>query len=59
MDEKERIRIMEEVRKHIEEAKKNKSDVEITVKGGETSSLSKMIRTKEQAEFFMKVLRAL
>jgi hypothetical protein len=57
MTEKERI--MEEVRKHAEEAKKHKSDVKVTLKSGGETSLSKMIRTKEQAEFFMKVLRAL
>lgn len=57
MDEKDKI--MEEVRKHIEESKKHKSDVKVTLKSGEEDSLSKVIKTKEQADFFMKMLRAL
>jgi 23S rRNA A1618 N6-methylase RlmF len=52
-------KVLKEVKKHIEEAKKNNNKFELTVKGGETSSLAKMIKTKEQADFFMKMLRAL
>ena len=50
----------EEARKHGEEARKSgKVQAKVTLKSGETSSLGKMIRTKEQADFFMKILRSL
>lgn len=50
----------EEGRKQAEEARKaGKAPITFTLKSGETSSLGKMIRTKEQADFFMKLLRGL
>jgi hypothetical protein len=50
----------EEARKQAEEARKaGIPPVEFTLKSGGTSSLGKMIRTKEQADFFMKLLRGL
>ena len=50
----------EEAKKHAEEARKHgKTNVNVTLKSGGTSSLGKMIQTKEQANFFMKMLRAL
>ena len=52
-------KIMREARAHAEAAKKIKNPKILTVKGGETSSLAKVIKTKEQADFFMKLLRSL
>jgi hypothetical protein len=60
-------KILQEARKHAEEAKKHAEEarkagripIEFTLKSGETSSLGKMIQTKEQADFFMKILRSL
>jgi hypothetical protein len=34
-------------------------ELKITLKPGETSSLGKVITNKEQADFFMKILKAL
>jgi hypothetical protein len=66
--------IPQEVKKHFEEAKKHAEEadrlaeearknglprIEVTLKSGDTSSLSKMIKTQEQADFFMKILRSL
>ncbi len=34
-------------------------ELKITLKPGETSSLGKVITTKEQADLFMKILKAL
>lgn len=49
-----------EAKRHAEEARKSgKPPVKVTLKSGETSSLGKMIKTKEQADFFMKLLRSL
>ena len=67
-------KISQEVKRHIEEAKKHAEEaekvdeearkngrprIEVTLKSGDTSSLGKMIRTQEQADFFMKILRSL
>lgn len=50
----------EEQKRQLEEIRKSgKPPVEITLKSGETSSLSKMIKTDYQAELFMKLLRSL
>jgi hypothetical protein len=50
----------EEGRKQAEQDKQaGKPQVKFTLKSGETSSLGKMIRTKEQANLFMKLLRGL
>lgn len=53
-------KILQEAQKHAEEAiRQGKSHVKVTLKSGETSSLGKMIQTKEQADLFMKMLKAL
>jgi hypothetical protein len=53
-------KILQEAKKHAAEAKKmGKANIKVTLKSGETSSLGKMIQTKEQANFFMKMLKAL
>ncbi|MEJ0080852.1 MAG: hypothetical protein WDM78_07850 [Puia sp.] len=53
-------KILQEAKKHAEEAKKHgKTNIKVTLKSGETSSLGKMIKTKEQADFFMKILKTL
>jgi hypothetical protein len=53
-------RIILEAQKHAEEANKQKSaGIKVTLKSGDTSSLGKMIRTKAQADFFIKMLKAL
>jgi len=53
-------KILQEAKQHAEEARKQgRTHVKVTLKSGETSSLGKMIRTKEQADSFMKMLKAL
>ena len=53
-------KILQEARDFAERAKKSgKSDVEFTLKSGGTSSLGKVIKTKEQADFLMKMLKSL
>jgi hypothetical protein len=53
-------KILQEAKLHTEEARKQgRTHVKVTLKSGETSSLGKMIRTKEQADSFMKMLKAL
>lgn len=53
-------KILLEAKKHAEEAsKQSKANIKVTLRSGETSSLGKMIKTKEQADFFMKMLKAL
>ena len=53
-------KILKEVEEHIKKAKAiGKADFKITVKSGGTSSLGKVITTKEQGDFFMKMLKAL
>jgi hypothetical protein len=50
----------QEAKRHAEEARKSgKLPVKVTLKSGGISSLGKMIKTKEQADFFMKLLRGL
>ncbi|MBO9565687.1 MAG: hypothetical protein J7621_23125 [Niastella sp.] len=54
----------EKILKEVEELTKKakaigKPDFKISVKSEETSSLGKIITTKEQGEFFMKMLKAL
>lgn len=52
-------KILKEAKEFAEKAKKaGKSDVEFTLKSGSTSSLGKVIKTKEQADFFMKLLKS-
>ena len=48
-------------RKHLlKKAKQaNKTDLKVTLKSGQTSSLGKVINNKEKADFFMKMLNAL
>jgi hypothetical protein len=53
----ERERILKKARRHALTAKKVKTNVEFTLKYGEETSLSKVIKTKEQADLFMKLLR--
>lgn len=60
MDKDKKIKILNEAKafaKKVSEAPK--TDLKITVKSGEISSLGKMVNTKEKAEFFMKMLKAL
>jgi hypothetical protein len=63
----EREDFLELAKKHAEEAKRQaeedrkagKTPIEFTLKSGGNSSLGKMIKTKEQADFFMKLLKGL
>ena len=57
MTEKDRIRILEKARAHAQKAKESGVKLEFTLKYGEETSLSKVIKTKEQADLFMKLLR--
>ena len=60
MDEKEKRKILKEVSRFIKKAKRTRdTGTELTMKYGETSSLGKFVKTKEQADFFMKMLRAI
>ncbi len=53
-------KILQEAREYARKAKQSgKPSVKVTLKSGETSSLGKVIKSKEQADFFMKMLRAL
>ena len=53
-------KILQEAKKHAEEAKKHgKTNVHVTLKSGETSSLGKVVKTQKQADFFMKMLKTL
>lgn len=54
----------ENIQKFLEEHRKKtkavtKPGFKITMKSGETSSLGKMIKTQEQADLFMKLLRSM
>lgn len=60
MDKKQKKRILKEARKHAQKAKKApRTNLNVTLKSGNTSPLSKVIKTREQADFFMKMLRSL
>ena len=52
-------KILQEAQKHAEEASRRQSEIKVTLKSGNRSSLGKVIRTKEQADRFMKMLKAL
>jgi hypothetical protein len=53
-------KILNEAKAFAKKAKASGNpDFKITLKSGETSSLGKVITTKEKAEFFMKMLKAL
>jgi hypothetical protein len=60
-------KILQEAKKHAEEIERQaeearrqgKTSVKVTLKSGQTSSLGKVIKTQEQADLFMKMLRAL
>ncbi|MDF2193312.1 hypothetical protein [Paraflavitalea sp. CAU 1676] len=53
-------KILNEAREYAEQAKKGTYPaVKYTLKSGGTSSLGKVIKTQEQADFFMKMLRSL
>jgi len=53
-------KFLQEARNHAREAREQgNTPVKVTLKSGETSSLGKMIQTQEQADLFMKMLRAL
>lgn len=56
MDEKEKERIMQKVREHALRAKQAGQKLELTLKSGETDSLSRVINTQEKADLFMKML---
>jgi hypothetical protein len=56
----EKIKILNEAKAFAKKAKQtNKTDLKVTLKSGQTSSLGKVINTKEKADFFMKMLNAL
>lgn len=65
MDEQQKIALemrehLAEARKHAEEARKlGRTFIKVDVKSGNTSSLGKIIKTQKQADFFMKMLKAL
>ncbi|HMH22792.1 MAG TPA: hypothetical protein VK563_13490 [Puia sp.] len=53
-------RILQQAKDFAKKAKKTgKSDVEFTLKSGDSTSLGKAIKTQEQADLFMKMLNAL
>ena len=53
-------KILQDAKAHAQQAREQgKTHVKVTLKSGETSSLGKMIQTKEQADLFMKMLKAL
>lgn len=53
-------KILQEARDYALKAKQlGKPAVKITLKSGETSSLGKVIKSKAQADFFMKMLKSL
>ncbi len=60
MDEKEKAKWLEEARALAKKAKQipKSEQRELTVLSGETSSLGKVINTKEKADIFMKLLRS-
>lgn len=52
--------IEEKINQLRQQAKKaGKKDIKVTLKSGGETSLGKVIKTKEQAEFFMKMLKSL
>jgi hypothetical protein len=60
MDKKKKKKILKELKELVKKVKQMPSTgIEFTVKSGETSSLGKVIKTREQADFFMKMLRSL
>jgi ABC-type molybdate transport system substrate-binding protein len=60
MDEKQKRRILKELEKEAQKAKHvQDTGIEFTLKSGGSNFLSKHIKTKEQADFFMKLLRSL
>lgn len=53
-------KILQKAKEHAQQAKKTgKKGTEFPLKSGETSSLGKVIKTKEQADLFMKMLNVL
>lgn len=53
-------KILQQAKALAKKAKETgKSDVEFTLKSGNTTSLGKAIKTQEQADLFMKMLNAL
>ena len=53
-------KILQKAKALAEKAEKTgKTGVEFTLKSGNTSSLGEVIKTKEQADLFMKMLNAL
>jgi len=53
-------KILKEAQEFAKKAKASgKIDLKITLKSGETSSLGKVIKTQEQGDFFMKMLKSL
>ncbi|WP_158559300.1 hypothetical protein [Deminuibacter soli] len=53
-------KILQEAKLHAEAAMLHGNrKVKVTRKSGNTSSLGKVIKTKEQADLFMKMLRAI
>ena len=58
MDEK--TKILNEAKEFAKKVKETtKTDLKITLKSGDTSSLGKVVNTKEKGDFFMKMLNAL
>ena len=56
----ERIKILNEAKAFAQKARQaDKTGLKITLKSGQTSSLGKVINSKEKADFFMKMLNAL
>lgn len=56
MDEK----LKKDIEEHIAKAKATgKKDVKSTLASGDNDSLRKVIKTKEQADLFMKILKSL
>ena len=56
----EKTKILNEAKAFAKKAgQADKSCLKITLKSGQTSSLGKVINSKEKADFFMKMLNAL
>jgi hypothetical protein len=55
-----RRKILKEARQYAKNAKKMKpTGIELTLESGTSSSLGRIVNTKEKADLFMKMLKAL
>jgi hypothetical protein len=57
MNKEEILKKMDELGQQAKKVRKN--DIKVTLTSGGETSLGKVIKTKEQADFFMKMLKSL